>query len=225
MPEDKKAEIEQENEEEKSVDAEVIDERPIEEDAEEKDEKKETEKPDDPVKALEERVEKAEREARENYDRFLRNSAEFDNFKKRSAREMDEFRKYANESLLRELLPVVDNLEMAIKASEENGADGAGVVEGVNLTLSEILKVMKKFGVDQVEADGEPFDPAFHQAFLQEENGELPENTVLKVFQKGYMLHERLIRPAMVVVSKKPSESEDGDANQRENNSKDKTND
>ncbi len=221
MSENKKVEMEPEKEEEKSVDANGIDESPDEEKIEEKEKKR----PDDPMKEMEERLEKAEGEARENYDRFLRNSAEFDNYKKRSSRETDEFRKYANESILRELLPVVDNLELAIKASEENNQDAAGVVEGVNLTLAEILKVMKKFGVQQVEADGEPFDPAFHQAFLQEDSRDLPENTVLKVFQKGYLLHERLIRPAMVVVSKKPSEPADDDANHQEVNSKEEKND
>ncbi|MCP4688827.1 MAG: nucleotide exchange factor GrpE [Desulfobacterales bacterium] len=219
MSEDKKVEKEPEKEEEESVDAEVVDEKPDEEEI------KKEEAPGDPVKELEKRLEKAEMEARDNYDRFLRNSAEFDNYKKRSAREMDEFRKYANESLLRELLPVVDNLELAIKSSEESDQKGNGVVEGVNLTLSEILKVLKKFGVKQVEADEKPFDPAFHQAFLQEENNDLPENTVLKVFQKGYLLHERLIRPAMVVVSKKSTEPADDDANHSEENSKNKKND
>ena len=120
---------------------------------------------------------------------------------------MDEFRKYANESLLKDLLTVVDNLERAIQTSgnEINEATKACVIEGVELTLNEILKILNKSHVTPIEALGKPFDPAFHEAVMQEESEEHPENTVVSEFQKGYLIHCRLLRPTMVVVSKEKS--------------------
>jgi len=156
-----------------------------------------TVQPDD----LETRLETALKTADKNYDSFLRVSAEFDNYKKRTAREMNDFRKFANESLVKDLLPVVDNLERALESSEDNGKPDS-IAVGIQLTLKEILKILDRFNVKVIEALGKSFDPCFHQAVLQEETGEQAENTVLKEFQKGYMLHDRLIRPSMVVVSK-----------------------
>ncbi|RLC27216.1 MAG: nucleotide exchange factor GrpE [Deltaproteobacteria bacterium] len=157
----------------------------------------ETDRADD----LEARLETALKEADKNYDSFLRVSAEFDNYKKRTAREMKDFRKFANESLVKDLLPVVDNLERALESSDGKGKDGS-IATGIELTLREILKILDRFGVKPIEALGKSFDPCFHQAVLQEESSDHAENTVLKEFQKGYMLHDRLIRPSMVVVSK-----------------------
>jgi molecular chaperone GrpE len=141
-------------------------------------------------------------------------SAEFENYKKRSAREMEEFRKYANETLLKALLPIVDNLERAIQSASSENHAAASVVEGVDLTLKEILKVFETFGVTPIASLEKPFDPAFHQAVLQEEDKDHPPDVVLKELQKGYMIRERLLRPAMVVVSKAP-EKHDGE-NQNE---------
>lgn len=153
-------------------------------------------------------LESAKKEAKENYDRFLRLSAEFENFKKRTTREMNEFRKFANETIIFELLPVVDNLERAIESSGGDENSNSCVVEGVEMTLKAILKVFQQFQVKQIESMGKPFDPLFHQAMMREESDAVPENTVIKELQKGYLLHERLIRPAMVVVSTaKTSES------------------
>ena len=100
------------------------------------------------------------------------------------------------------MLSVVDNLERAI-VSAEDASDEASLLEGVKLTHKEILKLFETFNVKPVEAENQPFDPNFHQAVTQEENNEFPENTVTTVLQKGYLLHDRLIRPAMVVVSKR----------------------
>ncbi len=155
---------------------------------------------------LEQRLERAEKEARENYDRFLRVSAEFDNYKKRMAKEKEDYRKFANESLLKALLPVVDNLERAIEAAGKEERAEHPIVQGIELTLSEILKVFEKFAVKPIKALNEPFDPVYHQAVMQEVSDQHPGNTVIKELQKGYLLHDRLLRPAMVVVSK-PSES------------------
>ncbi len=150
-------------------------------------------------------------ESQQHYDRLLRVSAEFDNYKKRAARESEEFRKFANESLLKDLLHVLDNLERAIASASEGGAANQCVVEGVEMTLSEIMKTFSKYGVSVITALGEPFDPSFHQAVMQEETDAHPANTVINEMQKGYMLHDRLLRPAMVVVAK-PAAVRDGGA-------------
>jgi len=153
--------------------------------------------------SLKESEEAKEEESKEKqyYERLLYLTAEFDNYKKRTAREMKDFRKFANESLVKDLLPVVDNLERALDSSDGKGKDGS-IATGIELTLREILKILDRFGVKPIEALGKNFDPCFHQAVLQEESSDHAENTVLKEFQKGYMLHDRLIRPSMVVVSK-----------------------
>jgi len=168
----------------------------------------------DSVESLQKKLEDALSESQQHYDRLLRVSAEFDNFKKRSTRDADEFRKYANEALLKDLLHVVDNLERAIASSAESSDSNACVVEGVQMTLDEILKIFNKFGVKPIEAAGKPFDPAFHQAIMQQETDEHPDNTIISEMQKGYLLRDRLLRPAMVVVAKavspadeKPSEN------------------
>ena len=134
-------------------------------------------------------------------DRALRLSAEFENYKKRTQREINEFKKFANESIFRQLLSVVDNLERAISAAQETSEESA-LFEGVKLTHKDMIKLFETFNVKPVKAEKEPFDPNFHQAVTQEENDKFPDNTVTTVLQKGYLLQDRLIRPAMVVVSK-----------------------
>ncbi len=170
--------------------------------------KKDKEKVIDPLKEMEARLESLEQEAKENHDRFLRVSAEFENYKKRAAREMGDFRKFANESFVKAMLPVVDNLDRAIESSSNDKNTNTSVVEGVNMTLREILKVFEQFGVMPFESLGKTFDPGFHQAVMQEENEDYPDNTVLNELQKGYLIHDRLLRPAMVVVSKKKEKPE-----------------
>ncbi|HCY86707.1 MAG TPA: nucleotide exchange factor GrpE [Desulfobacteraceae bacterium] len=135
-------------------------------------------------------------------EKLLRVSAEFENYKKRKQRETDDFKKFANENIFKRMLTVVDNLERAISSAEDS-ADDTSLLEGVKLTHKDILNLFEAFSVTQVEAENQPFDPNFHQAVTQEETDEVPENTVTTVLQKGYLLHDRLIRPAMVVVSKK----------------------
>ena len=154
-----------------------------------------------PLKDLESRLEAKEEEAKETYDRLLRVSADFENYKKRATREMEEFRKYANQSLLKEMLSVVDNLELAISSSNDKKKADKHLIEGLNLTLNEILRVFEKFNVKPIEAQGKAFDPAFHEAVMREETDDFPENTVVSEFQKGYLIHDRLLRPAMVVVA------------------------
>lgn len=155
----------------------------------------------DQLKEIQAELETAKQEAKETYDRFLRVSAEFENYKKRSAREMDDLRKYANQFLIVEMLAVVDNLERALNSSNGNSSNDKCMADGVNLTLKEILKVFEKFNVKPIESIGQSFDPNFHQAMMQEETDDYPENTVITELQKGYMIHDRLLRPSMVVVA------------------------
>ena len=178
--------------------------------------KEETTQTVDPLKEMEEKVEFFKKEAAEKHDQLLRVAAEFDNYKKRTAREMDDFRKFANERFVKAMLPVVDSLDLAIKSSNNDQQTNSSVVEGVTLTLNEIYKVFEQFGVKPFESLGKTFDPVFHQAMMQEETDLYPGNTVSRELQKGYMIHDRLLRPAMVVVSKKKEESEDID-NQNKN--------
>ncbi|MFW6081574.1 MAG: nucleotide exchange factor GrpE [Desulfosalsimonas sp.] len=158
------------------------------------------------IEELRENLSSAKAEAAETYDRLLRLSAEFENYKKRVQRQMEDNKKYANEELIKDLLSVVDNLERALSAAGEKKADtDVSMAEGIEMTLNEILKILKKHNVTPVEAMGKPFDPAYHEALMQEETDEYPENTVVGEMQKGYLLHDRLIRPAMVSVSKAKS--------------------
>jgi molecular chaperone GrpE len=173
----------------------------------------ESDQTEDSVAAVEEKLRAAEEEAKETYDRLLRLSAEFENFKKRTTREISDFRKYANESLIRELLGVVDNLERALQSSGSNGQVDNGMIAGVELTRDGILKIFEKYNVRPVEALDQPFDPKFHEAVMQEDVEGVPANTVTQELQRGYLMHDRLIRPAMVVVSKDRTPDEDGAEN------------
>ena len=157
--------------------------------------------PTDPLTELKAKLAAQEKETKEAHDRLLRVSADYENFKKRSAREMADFRKYANQSLLKEMLNVVDNLELAINSAKEEKKTDKKLIEGLNLTRDEMLRVFEKFDVKPISARGEKFDPAFHEAVMREETDDYPENTVLSEFQKGYLIHDRLLRPAMVVVA------------------------
>ena len=156
----------------------------------------------DRIAALENEIEELKLAAADHYDRFLRANAELENVKKRTSREMAEFKKYANERLIKDLLPVVDDLQRAVCAFSDKDGACAGLLEGINLTLSGLQKVFGKHNVEPIEALEKPFDPNFHQAMLQEETDEYPDNTVIREFQKGYMINGRLLRPAVVVVSK-----------------------
>jgi molecular chaperone GrpE len=165
---------------------------------------------EDPIKELEAKLEAKEKEAVETYDRLLRTSAEFDNYKKRSSREMEEFRKFANQSLIKEMLSVVDNLELAMNSTNDHKAIDKDLLQGLEMTHKEILKVFERFNVKPIDAKGQPFDPTFHEAVMQEETNDSPKNTVINELQRGYMIHDRLLRPSMVVVAK-PKESSDGE--------------
>ena len=186
-------------------------EKPLPENAQDlKDEKQITEEVEaqDPLNELKEKLAAKEKEAEENYDRLLRVSAELENYKKRTAREMEENRKFSNQALIREMLSVVDHLELAMNSTDGHKAIEKGLVEGLQMTHNEILKVFEKFHVTPISAMGQTFDPTFHEAVMQEETDDFPENTVVKELQKGYLIHDRLLRPAMVVVAKSAKKNE-----------------
>jgi molecular chaperone GrpE len=143
-------------------------------------------------------------ELKEANDRYLRLYAEFENYKKRVNKDKDELIKYGNESLLYELLTVLDNLDMALKHAPDNIS--SGLVQGVEITYRELMKTLEKFGLTAIDAEGKPFDPLVHHAMSQIERGDLDENIVAEEYRKGYKLREKVLRPSLVAVSKKPLE-------------------
>ncbi len=148
-----------------------------------------------------------EKEKQDLYERLLRTAADFDNYKKRARREMDEARLKAKEEVLREILPGLDNLERAIAAAA--GVDGAaGVVDGVKLVLRQFQSALERFDVRPFSAVGEAFDPARHEAISQVETTVHPPGTVAAEMQRGYTIGARLLRPALVAVAKAPPEPE-----------------
>ena len=161
--------------------------------------------PDD-IEELKNLVAQKTKEAQENYDRYLRLAAELENIKKRQEREVAELRQFANENLLKEFVPVLDNLERALEHGRQSEAPEA-LMEGLDLVNQDFLKVLGRFGVTPINSVGERFDPAYHHAVMEEEAPEVEDQTVLKELQKGYLLQNRLLRPAMVVVSRNTEKS------------------
>jgi molecular chaperone GrpE len=155
------------------------------------------------IEELKRKLEEKENEVKEHYDRLLRMAADFDNYKKRAAREKEEWTKFANEDLIKGILPFIDNLERAVNHSEKT-KDFQSLVEGIKLTVQQLLNTLNKFGVSPIESLGKPFNPAVHQAMLLVETDQHEPNQVVEEFQKGYLLNERLLRPATVSVSKLP---------------------
>lgn len=145
-------------------------------------------------------------ELQDAHDKYLRFYAEFENYKKRVSKDKEELIKYGNEKLLHELLPVIDHLEMALKHATNDAS--SGLVQGVEMTLKELKKTLQKFGLTEIAADGQTFDPLIHHAMAQVEREDVEENTVIEEYRKGYMLNDKVIRAAMVAVSKKPIKEE-----------------
>jgi molecular chaperone GrpE len=144
--------------------------------------------------------------AEENWDRLVRTSADFDNFKKRATREKQDAIKYATESLLQKILPVLDNFEMALAAAQNSSAASLqSLQDGVGMIHSQLKSTLTEAGLEEVDATGQPFDPNLHEAVSQQESAEVPEGVVLQQLRKGYKLRERLLRPATVVVAKAPT--------------------
>jgi len=170
---------------------------------------------------LREQLATKEQEAKDYYDRYVRQVAETENFKKRNARERDDAIRFANEMLLKDLLPVIDNLERAI-AHAASGENGKPLVEGVEMVLKGFLDVLGKSGVRPIEAVGHPFDPSKHEAITQVFSEVHQPNVVVEELHKGYMLRDRLLRAALVSVAKAPETKEKkNDIGQVENNPSD----
>ena len=144
--------------------------------------------------------------ADENWERLLRTTADFDNFKKRAARDREEATRYANEGLMKKLVTVLDNLDMALAAAGQHKAATAQSLQtGVAMIQQQLRGVMTESGLEEVDATGKVFDPNWHEAVSQQETTDVPEGQVLQQLRKGYKLRDRLIRPATVIVARKPA--------------------
>jgi len=166
----------------------------------------------DELARLREELAAKTQEAKENYDRYVRQIAETENFKKRNVRERDDAIRFANEILIKDLLPVIDNLERAITHAA-NGKNGKPLVEGVEMVLKGFLDVLNKYGVSPIVAVGQPFDPSKHEAIAQVSSHDHEPNTVVEELHKGYMFRDRLLRAALVSVSKAPETKEKKNGN------------
>jgi molecular chaperone GrpE len=163
--------------------------------------KKKMKEKDELVETLEKSLEEKENALKKLEEDMLYLRAEFDNFKRLKAKERLDTLKFGNETLIKELFPVVDNLERALDHASQT-EDVKGILEGVQLTLNELSKVLEKNGVTRIDALGKTFDPTVHEAYLQETRDDVEPDTVVSEFQKGYLLNGRLLRPAVVSVSK-----------------------
>lgn len=151
-----------------------------------------------------EAVEIIQADLEETKNKYLRLYAEFENYKKKVQKDKEELIKYANESMVYELLPVIDNLEMALKHAGDNCTEATtALAQGVENTLRELNRTLEKFGVAAIEAVNKPFDPAYHHAMSQVARSDMESNTVVEEFRKGYLYKEKVLRPSLVAVSKK----------------------
>ena len=158
--------------------------------------------PSDPAELQKQLLEKT-KEAEENYAHLLRLAADMENLKKRQEKERADLLLYANENLIKEILPVVDNLERALEHGRQSEAPEA-LMEGIDLVYQGFLKALARFGVTPLDSVSQQFDPAFHNAVMQEETTAVPDCTITKELQKGFLMNQRLLRPAMVVVARHP---------------------
>lgn len=155
------------------------------------------------IEELQQELREAQTKAEVNWEKLLRLQAELENQRKRSRRELENAHKYAIERFVTELLPVKDSLELGAEHTPDQGA-AEKLHEGMELTLKMLVQLMEKFNIEEIDPEGKPFDPEFHQAMTLQEDADLATNTVITVMQKGYTLNGRLVRPAMVIVSKRP---------------------
>ncbi len=151
-------------------------------------------------------IEFLKKENEELKERYLRIYAEFENYKKMVAREREEILRYSNESLISAIIPSIDNLEMALKHIPEGANDG--LVKGVELTLKEMLRVLERTGLTQIDSLNKTFDPRYHEAMSMVERNDVEPMTVVEEFRKGYMYRDKVLRPSLVAVSKRPENTE-----------------
>ena len=190
--------------------AETVDESqsPETEDAAENEVVNEAPAPDQEQGELTKLLEDARSKADEHWNQLIRTRAEIDNLRKRSQRDLENAHKYALDKISQDMLQVWDSLELGHQAAQDEGADVGKIREGTELTLKLLVDVMNRNGIEQVNHEGEVFNPEFHQAMSMQERDDVAPNTVVAVVQKGYLLNGRLLRPAMVMVSKAASGAE-----------------
>ena len=144
--------------------------------------------------------------ADEHWERLLRSTADFDNFRKRATRERQESIRFANEALLEKLIPVMDNFDMALAAAQNTQGEATQSLQtGINMIYQQFRQALADSGLEEIDATGKPFDPNFHEAVSQREESNVPEGQVVQQLRKGYKLRDRLIRPATVIIAKKSS--------------------
>ncbi|HPC86956.1 MAG TPA: nucleotide exchange factor GrpE [Smithellaceae bacterium] len=177
-------------------------------------EEKDTGSLTDEVSVLKEELAAREKEAKENYDRYLRAAADLENYRKRAARERADIIKYGKEDLIRDILPFLDSLDRALEHKDTD--DAQAFREGVALIQEQLLCCLKKHGVEKIESVGTDFDPNLHEALMQMESPDHEDNQVMSEMEKGYLLNGRLIRPSRVCVCKNTGKS-DGWKNQEAN--------
>ncbi|MCA9030733.1 MAG: nucleotide exchange factor GrpE [Planctomycetaceae bacterium] len=162
---------------------------------------------------IEQQLEQAIAAQADAWDRFLRTQADLENYRKRVSREREEDRKYCVLPLVRDLLPQIDNLNRAIeacqKASPEADSPAAGLLQGVQMVMGEMVSVLGRYGTTPIKAEGEAFDPTVHEALQQVPSNEHPPMTVMMEYERGYLLHDRVIRPSKVIVSVAPPQASD----------------
>jgi molecular chaperone GrpE len=185
------------------TDGQEVESKTKEKDEVQQEEHKKKKKKDAIIEELQKSLEEKEENIKTLQDKLLYLQADFENFKKLKIKEKQEILMFGNEVLIRQLLPVLDNLERALEHVSKT-EDFKSIEEGVEITLNEFLKVLEKSGVTRVDALGKKFDPNIHEALYQEERDDLEPDTIVSEFQKGYILNGRLIRPSRVSVSKKP---------------------
>jgi molecular chaperone GrpE len=163
-----------------------------------------------PDEDLAEKLKEKEKEAAENYDKYLRTVADFENYKKYAAKERSDLIKYSNERLVKDILPILDSLDRAIHHSA-GSKDVDAFIQGVKIIHEQLLACLEKYGVKPIHAVGQPFDPDLHEALMTAESDQEKEGTILQEFEKGYLLHNRLLRAAKVSVSKQKAAEEENE--------------
>lgn len=162
------------------------------------------------IEDLKKNLEEQKQLSQNNYEKFLRAYAELENYKKRVEKDKADNLKYANEGLIGDLLPFIDNLKRAVEhfSSEKNNNPKA-LIEGIDLILKDLMNVLGKYGLKPIESAGRPFDPSLHEAMMQVESEAHEPQTILEEFQKGYLIKDRLLRPARVSVAMRPESREE----------------
>jgi len=180
-----------------------------------KDAKKEISSLRSQVKAVKEELKSTDKETGEYLDYLKRLKAEFENYKRRSQKEREGIVSWSNEDLIKQFLPVLDDLERAVDSSQQSNNNLASLMEGMRMILDQLKAILQKQGLQEIKAKGEEFDPHFHEALMSVDLAEYPDNSVVEEMRKGYKLNNKILRPAMVKVNKRSQE------NKKKNKSKD----